>query len=435
LIDHWYRMTGLARTAGTVAPVSEQDGTSVLSPVEEADFIARVEEFLAVHARRLGDPSPGTDDGIGEESGLEAARTFQAALSGAGLAGLAYPSEYGGAGLSPRHEELFTRTAADWHLPTAPLSISHGMCLPMLNQYGTDDQKDRYLAPNIRGDVVWCQMFSEPGAGSDVASLATRAIRDGDEWVLNGQKVWTSGAQYCEYGLVVARTDPDLPKHQGLSMFIVDLHSTGVEIRPLVQMSGARGFNEVFFTDVRLPAADLLGEVNQGWNLVVSMLMFERVSIGAGGGSLNAVRSPELVALARDRGLDVDPNVRQALADLHIHESIRGFMAQRIRVAVAAGRVPGPEGSLAKLTGSLLARRVRDVAVAVLGPEVQAWEDGTAGSEPAERWSTFCISAAAISIAGGTDEVQRNIIGERVLGLPKEPDPFKGAAWLDVPRS
>ena len=330
-------MTGLARTAGTVAPVSEQDGTSVLSPVEEADFVARVEEFLTVHARRLGDPSPGTDDGIGEESGLEAARTFQAALSGAGLAGLAYPSEYGGAGLSPRHEELFTRTAADWHLPTATLSISHGMCLPMLNQYGTDDQKDRYLAPNIRGDVVWCQMFSEPGAGSDVASLATRAIRDGDEWVLNGQKVWTSGAQYCEYGLVVARTDPDLPKHQGLSMFIVDLHSTGVEIRPLVQMSGARGFNEVFFTDVRLPAADLLGEVNQGWNLVVSMLMFERVSIGAGGGSLNAVRSPELVALARDRGLDDDPNVRQALADLHIHESIRGFMAQRIRVAVATG--------------------------------------------------------------------------------------------------
>ena len=171
-------MTELARTAGTVAAVSEQDGTSVLSPIEEADFVARVEEFLTAHARRLDDPSSDADDGIGEESGLEAARTFQAALAGAGLAGLAYPSEYGGAGLSPRHEELFTRTAADWHLPTAPLSISHGMCLPMLSQFGTDEQKSLFMPDCISGATIWCQLFSEPGAGSDLAGLATRAVLD-----------------------------------------------------------------------------------------------------------------------------------------------------------------------------------------------------------------------------------------------------------------
>jgi len=400
------------------------------------EFAARVEEFLDAHCRRIGDPTGEDGDGHGGEAdALLRTRAFQGALADAGLAGLTYPTIFGGAGLTRRHQEVFDRVSAGYRLPNAPLSISHGMCLPMLAQFGTEEQKAVYLADNIRGDAIWCQMFSEPGAGSDVAGLSTRAVRDGEEWILDGQKVWTSGAHYCDFGIVVARTDPTLPKHQGLSMFIVDLRSSGVEIRPLVQISGARGFNEVFFTGVRIPARNLLGEVNQGWNLAVSMLMFERVSIGAGGGALNAKRCPELTMLARELGRSHDPVIRQGLADLYVHEEIKDYIGQRIRATVAAGGVPGPEGSIAKLSGAILARRSRDLAMAIVGTAGQAWGDGDPASAASARWSAFCISAAGVSIAGGTDEVQRNIIGERVLGLPREPDPFKGAAWQDIPRN
>ena len=421
--------------AGTVATVAETGTTPQPGTDDgfagESEFAARVEGFLSDHCSSIGDPG---DDG-GETQGLARTRAFQGALVDAGLAGLTYPTHLGGAGLTPLHQEVFTRVSAGWRLPTGPLAISHGMCLPMLGQFGTEEQKARYLPDNISGRAIWCQMFSEPGAGSDVAGLSMRAVRDGDEWILDGQKVWTSGAHYCDFGIVVARTDPTLPKHQGLSMFIVDMRAPGIEVRPLVQISGARNFNEVFFSDARIPTANLLGEVNQGWNLAVSMLMFERVSIGAGGGALNARRCPELAALARALGRASDPVIRQGLADLHIREEIKEYIGQRIRSSVAAGRVPGPEGSIAKLNGAVLARRTRDLAMSIIGTAGQAWDDGDPSSDVSARWSSFCISAAGVSIAGGTDEVQRNIIGERVLGLPREPDPFKGAPWQDIPRN
>ena len=421
--------------AGTVATVAETGTTPQPGTDDgfagESEFAARVEGFLSDHCSSIGDP---VDDGV-ETQGLIRTRAFQSALVDAGLAGLTYPTHLGGAGLTPLHQEVFTRLSAGWRLPNGPLAISHGMCLPMLGQFGTEEQKARYLPDNISGRAIWCQMFSEPGAGSDVAGLSMRAVRDGDEWILDGQKVWTSGAHYCDFGIVVARTDPTLPKHQGLSMFIVDMRAPGIEVRPLVQISGARNFNEVFFSDARIPAANLLGEVNQGWNLAVSMLMFERVSIGAGGGALNARRCPELAALARALGRASDPVIRQGLADLHIREEIKEYIGQRIRSSVAAGRVPGPEGSIAKLNGAVLARRTRDLAMSIIGTAGQAWDDGDPSSDVAARWSSFCLSAAGVSIAGGTDEVQRNIIGERVLGLPREPDPFKGAPWQDIPRN
>ena len=421
--------------AGTVATVAETGTTPQPGTDDgfagESEFAARVEGFLSDHCSSIGDPG---DDG-GETQGLARTRAFQGALVDAGLAGLTYPTHLGGAGLTPLHQEVFTRVSAGWRLPNGPLAISHGMCLPMLGQFGTEEQKARYLPDNISGRAIWCQMFSEPGAGSDVAGLSMRAVRDGDEWILDGQKVWTSGAHYCDFGIVVARTDPTLPKHQGLSMFIVDMRAPGIEVRPLVQISGARNFNEVFFSDARIPTANLLGEVNQGWNLAVSMLMFERVSIGAGGGALNARRCPELAALARALGRASDPVIRQGLADLHIREEIKEYIGQRIRSSVATGRVPGPEGSIAKLNGAVLARRTRDLAMSIIGTAGQAWDDGDPSSDVAARWSSFCISAAGVSIAGGTDEVQRNIIGERVLGLPREPDPFKGAPWQDIPRN
>ena len=406
------------------------DTINELEDSEKDLFRSKIESFFSEQSTQKDQ----SQDGIGDAdaTSLDKAKSFQMDLSQAGLAGITFPEEYGGAGLSDTHQEIFNEVSGSWHMPTSPLSISHGMCLPMLNQFGTHEQKLRFMPDNISGKTIWCQLFSEPGAGSDVASLSTRAVLDGDQWVINGQKVWTSGAHYCDYGLVVARTDPSLPKHRGLTMFIVDMSDPAVEVRPLKQISGGRGFNEVFFTDLHIPKNFQLGELNQGWNLAISMLMFERVSIGASAGGLNTDRSPDLIRLAQDSGQANDPIIRQKLADLWIKEKIKGFIGQRIRDAVSAGQVPGPEGSIAKLNGALIARLVRDTSIGLVRAEAQAWD---AENENGEQWANACLGAAGISIAGGTDEVQRNIIGERVLGLPKEPDPFKGAAWEDVPRS
>ncbi|MBD26646.1 MAG: dehydrogenase [Acidimicrobiaceae bacterium] len=395
----------------------------------EESFRAAVLEFLKENCEQINESESTQGD---DPDRVRECRNFQKELFKAGLAALSYSKEHGGAGLTSKHQELFDEIARDWRLPNGPLYISHGMCLPMLDQYGTEEQKNTFMKDCISGEKIWCQLFSEPGAGSDVASLSTRANRDGDEWVITGQKVWTSGAHYADLGLVVARTDPSLPKHKGLSMFIVDFNDPTVEVKPLKQISGGSGFNEVFFNETRVSSDRLLGDLNQGWNLAVSMLMFERVSIGAGGGSLTADRTPTLIELAKTLNKNSDPCIRQILADLWMREKIRRFIGQRVRDSVAAGRVPGPEGSIAKLNGSLLARLFRDASMKIVGTSGQAWE---VGDEDAEKWSVGCLAASGVSIAGGTDEVQRNIIGERVLGLPKEPDLYKGASWDSVPRN
>ncbi|HJP16618.1 MAG TPA: acyl-CoA dehydrogenase family protein [Acidimicrobiales bacterium] len=393
-------------------------------------FRLEVEDFFSKAGSEIGAIAEGIGDA--DTTALGRAKSFQLALSKAGLAGITYSKEYGGAGLTDKQQEIFSEVASGWDSPTSPFSISHGMCLPMLNQFGTHEQKLQFMPDNISGKTIWCQLFSEPGAGSDVASLSTRAVLDGDEWIINGQKVWTSGAHYCDYGIVVARTDPSLPKHRGLTMFIIDMADSAIDVRPLKQISGGKGFNEIFFTDLRIPVDYQLGELNQGWNLAVSMLMFERVSIGASAGGLNADRSSDLIKLAQNNGRSKDPVMRQKLADLWIRERIKSFIGQRIRDAVSAGQIPGPEGSIAKLNGALLARIIRDTSIDLVKTQAQAWETEDLDGN---QWAVGCLAAAGISIAGGTDEVQRNIIGERVLGLPKEPDPFKGAAWEDVPRS
>ena len=400
-----------------------------ISNDDEQSFREKVFDFLEKNCDRVGESESSLED---DPERVDECRNFQQKLFDGGLAALSYSDKFGGAGLTKKHQEIFDQVARDWRLPNGHLYISHGMCLPMLDQYGTEEQKNTYMQDCISGKTIWCQLFSEPGAGSDVAGLSTRANQDGDEWVISGQKVWTSGAHYADLGLVVARTDPSLPKHQGLSMFIVDLTDPSVEVRPLRQISGGSGFNEVFFNETRIPLDHLLGDLNQGWNLAVSMLMFERVSIGAGGGSLTADRSPTLIELARNMNKNSDPNIRQILSDLWIREKIRRFIGQRVRDSVAAGRIPGPEGSIAKLNGSILARVFRDASMQIVGTAGQAWE---IEDEDAEKWAVGCLAASGVSIAGGTDEVQRNIIGERVLGLPKEPDPFKGASWDSVPRN
>jgi alkylation response protein AidB-like acyl-CoA dehydrogenase len=402
--------------------------------ITEEAFAQKVRTFLTTHARRKD--QPGSEQDSLAADAIARTKAYQRALFDAGLAGLTYPVEYGGQGLSRDYQEIFTRESAEFTLPTNAITISHGMCLPILNDFGTPEQKARHLRKIISAEEIWCQMFSEPGAGSDVASLQTRAELDGDEWIINGQKVWTSGAQFCDYGLCLARTSVDVPKHEGISMFIVDMRGAGVDIRPLRQITGDADFNEIFFTDVRIPRDWLVGELNRGWNVAVAMLMYERVALGAGGsGPMASRRFDRLVEIARHHSLAHDPTTRQALADFYIRETILRYVGLRIRDAVRAGRAPGPEGSIAKLASAQLAVLGANVAARIAGPAAVAWPAAgglSADTHGGDQIARGVLAAPAIGIAGGTNEVQRNIIGERVLGLPKEPSADKGVAFKDL---
>jgi alkylation response protein AidB-like acyl-CoA dehydrogenase len=377
---------------------------------EDADaFRERCRDFLREHAEP------------GARRNLEAAKEFQHALADAGLAGLAYAKEYGGAGLTLEHERIWRQVSQEFPQMTGELVISHGMCLPVLNEFGTEEQKRTYMPDNISARTVWCQMFSEPGAGSDVASLQTKAERDGDEWIINGQKVWTTLAHESDYGVLIARTDPEQPKHAGISMFIVPLRDTpGVEIRPIHQIDGGRHFNEVFFTDLRVPAENLIGEYNNGWRQATAMLMYERVAIGSmGAGAISQPMYDQLLKAAKANGVDQDPVVRQQLMEIYCMETTKAMVAMRVRAELKAGKSPGPGGSLGKLAGSVIAWRFREIAQAIAGPGSQAWEPSASGNRGDELALTV-IGSFSSSIAGGTDEIQRNIIGDRVLGLPRD---------------
>jgi alkylation response protein AidB-like acyl-CoA dehydrogenase len=380
--------------------------TATLSKDEAEAFRERCRAFLNEHAKP------------GARRDLEAARSFQAALAEAGLAGLTYDTEFGGAGLTLEHERIFRQVAQEFPAMTGELVISHGMCLPVLNEFGTDEQKRRYMPDNIAARTVWCQMFSEPGAGSDVASLQTRADRDGDEWVLNGQKVWTTLAHRSDYGVIVARTDPEQPKHAGISMFIVDLKAPGVEIRPIHQIDGGSHFNEVFFTDVRIPADNLLGEMNNGWRQATAMLMYERVAIGSmGSGAISQPMYDLLLGAAKATGRLDDPVIRDELMKVYAMETTKSLVAMRTRAELKAGKAPGPGGSLGKLYSSVISWRFREIAMEIAGAGSQAWEPGDALGQ---MMQSVVLNSFQAGIAGGTDEIQRNIIGDRVLGLPRD---------------
>jgi len=392
--------------------------STALSTTDAEAFADQVRTFLAANTT------------AGKGRNIDAARDFQGRLADAGLAGIPYPSEYGGAGLTLEHEKVFRQVAQEFPMMTGELVISHGMCLPVLNEFGTDEQKRKYMPDNIAARTIWCQMFSEPGAGSDVASLQMRAERDGDEWILNGQKVWTTLAHVSDYGIVIARTDPDQPKHAGISMFIVDLRANGVEIRPIHQIDGGSHFNEVFFTDVRVPAADLLGEMNNGWRQATAMLMYERVAIGSiGAGKVAQPMYDMLVKWARQSGAIDDAVVRDELMQMYIMESTKSMVAMRSRAEMKAGKAPGPGGSLGKLYSSIIARRFREIAQNIAGPASVAWE-GTDSAE--ELLSSTMLNSLQAGIAGGTDEIQRNIIGDRVLGLPRDISVDRDVAFKDL---
>jgi alkylation response protein AidB-like acyl-CoA dehydrogenase len=400
---------------------------------EEAAWRAECRDWLEEHAPAVaGRSDADTAEGYELPSGgdyLDRARRWQATKFDAGLARITWEPEYGGRNGTSMQQIIFNQEESRYPLPTAAFIIGLGMIAPTIRTVGTDDQKQRYLTKLLRGEEIWCQLFSEPGAGSDVASLSTMAVRDGDEWIVNGQKVWTSGAHFADYGEIICRTEPDAEKHKGITAFIVDMKAPGVTIKPLRQMNGGAAFNEVFFDDVRVPHEQVLGDVNEGWTVAITTLMNERVAIGAGGGGGGRGSVNDVIQLARRRGASDDPNVRQRLAALYAKSRIQRFLSMRTLTAASQGRVPGPEGSIGKLFGARYLTELGELALSIVGPA------GVASADDDYRWHAPLLGAPAAHIAGGSDEVMKNIIGERVLGLPGEPRVDKGVAWRAVARS
>ncbi len=370
-----------------------------------------------------------------EKALLESLKSWNQAKAQRGYHAITWPVEFGGLGLTTEYARAYGRLESGYQMPGRheSFSVTIGLIAPTINLFGTPEQKEQFLASLLRTDVLCCQLFSEPGAGSDLATLACRAERDGDEWVINGQKVWSSGAQFSEWGELIARTDPGVVKHAGLTAFMVPMDAPGVEIRPIKQMSGGSSFNEVFFTDVRIPDTLRLGGVGDGWKVALTTLGFERDHSGSGGGSGGGQAGGswrQLLATAQALGVTGDPVVRQRLIDVYTHTRVEGFVNRRAADLAKAGGTPGPEGSLGKLLWTEGMRLMSDVVSLVVGPALVA-DSGQWGTY---AWGEHVLGAPGYRIAGGSDEVQRNIIGERVLGLPPEPRVDKGVAWKDVPR-
>ena len=405
---------------------------SSTQPVSVQEFAAEVTDFLDANAERKAAEKAfvwgeGSDkvamfeerDRETELAMLKAACDWRARRYDAGLGWITGPTEFGGRELTAAHQRAYDALEAKYDVPSQSFfAIGLGMVAPTILAHASDTAKERYLRAMYRADIVGCQLFSEPGAGSDLASLQTRAERDGDEWVITGQKVWTSGAHYSDIGEIIARTDPDLPKHKGLTGFIVDMRAPGVEVRPLRQMTGGANFNEVFFNEVRVADDHRLGDVNNGWNVALTTLMNERAAIGAGGaGGGGAGQLTKIIAMVKAFGLSDDPLVRQRLADLIIHARVSNYNNQRAMDKIRSGQLPGPEMSMAKLAGTLNATRTSEFLSQVLGVKLVA-DSGEWGTY---AWSQLVLGTPGGRIAGGSDEVMRNIVGERVLGLQKDP--------------
>ncbi len=370
-------------------------------------------------------------DLVNSEEG-RAEQEFLAAQYDAGLAWVQFPAGFGGRGLSPALQEIVDDVLqqAGRRAPWTRNPMGIGMVGPAIAALGTDEQR-RLLRDIFTAEKLWCQLFSEPGAGSDVATLATRAVRDGDEWVVNGQKVWTSLAGEASYGLLLARTDPDVPKHDGLTAFIVDMHGPGVEVRPLVQITGEAHFNEVYFTNARIPDANRLAGVGDGWRVAVTTLMNERVSIG---GAV-APRGSGPIALAVEawnRTPNHGPVGRDRMAQLWIRAEVGRLGNLRAQQLRQAG-TPGPEGSVLKLGSAILTQEIANFQVDLLGPAGGLLPGGYGNPSAHDPVMAF-LSSQASTIAGGTTEVMRNIVGERILGLPGEPRVDKAVPWNQIPK-
>ncbi|GIH90637.1 acyl-CoA dehydrogenase family protein [Planobispora siamensis] len=390
------------------------------------DYRQRARAWLEANAP--GDRAEGTPD----ENGVAAAKAFMAKLYDAGYSGITWPQRWGGQGLTQAEERAFAAEAARFTLPTYVFSIGLGMCGPTLVDLGTDEQRGRFIRPLLRGEEIWCQLFSEPGAGSDVAALQTRATATDGGWVVDGQKVWTSVAQHADRGLLLARTDVEVPKHKGLTMFVVDMHAPGVTVRPLRDMTGRAHFNEIFFDGVHIPAENVVGRVGDGWSCAVTTLLHERLSISSGVGMGGQKDNPVAFEALRTSVDTGDPVVRDQLVELYVRSRALALFNQRLAQETKAGIFPGARGSAAKLLLAELTMFQADLATSLAGPEAVAYPgEGGAGGGLANAISL----APAMALGGGTNEIMRNIVGERVLNLPPEPRTDKNVPFKDLKTS
>ncbi len=402
---------------------------------EEAAFRAEVRAFLESvaeprHGNEIMTPVGSTDTSRAAElEHVEAGRRWMKTLSEHGWAGLTWPVEYGGRGLSQKHQRIFVQEQNHFNVTYAMFSVALQMVGPTIMAHGTEEQKRSFLPKILSGEHLWCQLYSEPGAGSDLAGLTTRADRDGDEWVVNGQKVWNSGAHYADWGILLARTNWDVPKHRGISYFLVDMRSPGVEARPLRQITGHAHFNETFLTDVRIPNANVLGDVDDGWRVAQTTLMHERNMIGGGG---SGVGFANILDLAREMGRTDDLVVRQRLAQSYTRFEVLKWLAQRSRAAAARGKVVGPEASVMKLLMSIRVALDGDLVLALEGPDGML-----SGTDAPDKgtWQQVFLGQFGIRIGGGTEEIQRNVIGERVLGLPSDIRVDKGVPFRELKKN
>jgi acyl-CoA dehydrogenase len=404
---------------------------------EEAAFRAEVRKWLDANAKPRTKREITAEDMENGAAGMMAAsKAWQKKKAEVGYARITWPKGQGGIGGTPMQSIIFSQEEAKYDVANGgPFAIGLGMCIPTLMTYGSEDAKKRYVWPAVQGDEIWCQLFSEPAGGSDVAGLRTKAEKDGDTWTINGSKIWTTGAQFSDYGILLTRTDPNVPKHKGLTMFYLSMKAPGVEIRPIKQASGGSGFNQIFFTDVKIPDSQRLGAVGQGWTVALTTLMHERLAVGGGaGGGLDV---PQLMALARNLELEDGPAiknaaVREKIADWYVKSAGLKYTTFRTMTALSRGQQPGPEASIAKL---VVATKLQDMSAFAMDLEGEA---GILQGSDAPMHGMFqggWLSSPGLRIAGGTDEIMRNIIAERVLGLPQDVRVDKDVPFNKLPAS
>jgi len=401
---------------------------------EEAAFRAEARTWLEANAQPLGPDDEGRNMGeLLTPEIVSTAQAWQKKKADAGWACITWPKELGGRSATPMENVIWNEEQSNFKLPNDIFSIGIGMCGPTLLTHGTQEQQERWIPRLLSGEDVWCQLFSEPNAGSDLAGLRMTAVKEGDEWVVNGQKIWTSGAQICEWGILVVRTDPTVVKHAGLSYFVVNMKSPGIEIRPITQINKAQGFNEVFFSDVRIPDDQRISEIGNGWSVALTTLMNERQSIGSGMG-IGALE--DLVQFASEIEIDGEPaiddrQVREQIADYIV--KARGLKNTSLRTltALSKGLPPGPEASMGKLVGAVLQQEASSFAMDLAGTSGALLDEEATPASAA--WQERYLALPGLRIAGGTDEVLRNIIAERVMGLPSDARADKGVAFRDIP--
>jgi alkylation response protein AidB-like acyl-CoA dehydrogenase len=399
---------------------------------DEAAYRAQVKAWLEANApkTRMGDDEP---EGGG---GMAASKAWQAKKAAAGYAQITWPKEWGGQGGTPIQQVIFNQEEAHYPAPGNPFQIGLGMCVPTVMTFADDATKQRFVGPALRGEEIWCQLFSEPSGGSDVAAARTKAVRAPDgsgDWLISGQKVWTTGAQFSDFGIVVCRTNPDAPKHKGLTMFWVDMHDPGIEVKPIHQISGGSGFNEVFFTDVRVKDRQRLGDVDDGWKVSLVTLMNERLAVG---GPTGAGWAQFLEAARAIPGLDgapvlKDQAIREKLADWYVATEGLKHTRNRTMTALSRGQTPGPESSIGKVVSALQMQDLGNAAIEMLDQYGIITDPELAPLQAAFHWSL--MFAPGLRIAGGTDEILKNIIAERVLGLPGDIRVDKDVAFKDMP--